>query len=64
MHKTSTVLVIQDSIRIIDPLQVVPTPFTFSYLDHQVILDDLLMMDFGRRRDCWELTRRGPRQIA
>ena len=57
-------MVLQDSSRIIDPLQVIPTPITFFYLDYWVILGDLLTMDFRRRSDCREFARRGPWEIA
>ena len=51
---------VQHSTRIIDPLQVIPTPVTFFYLNHWVVLDNLLTMDFRRRRDCRDFARRGP----
>ena len=58
MHGTSIILAIQDCIRIIDLLQVIPTPVTFFYLHHWVVLYDLFTLDFERRRDFWDLARR------
>ena len=57
---TSIVLAIQDFVRIVDPFWVVPTPITFFYLNDWVFLDHLFTMDFGKRRDYRDFTRRGP----
>ena len=60
VHRTLIVLAIQDFVRIVDPFWVVPTPINFFYLNHWVFLDDLFTMDFGKRRDYRDFTRRGP----
>ena len=57
MHGPSFFLTIQDTVRVVDLLYVIPTPVTFIYSNHCVILNDLLMMDLRRRRDYRGLNR-------
>ena len=57
--RTSIVLVIQNSFRVIDPLQVVIITITLLQVDHRVSFNNLLRTVFQRWRSYCKLVRRG-----